>query len=73
LLLLGENNVLRNRELHIHFVVPENVNVTDVTDNVTDRTSRIITLIKENNHISTAKMATILSVSKRTILGDDDQ
>ncbi|MDR0866108.1 MAG: Fic family protein [Candidatus Symbiothrix sp.] len=28
-LLLGENNVLKNRELHIHFVVPENTGVKD--------------------------------------------
>jgi len=26
-LLLGENNILKNRELHIHFVAPENVGV----------------------------------------------
>ncbi|MDR1119597.1 MAG: HTH domain-containing protein [Dysgonamonadaceae bacterium] len=34
------------------------------------RISKIIALIKNNNHISTAKMATILSVSRQTILRD---
>ena len=75
-LLLGKNNVLKNRELHIGFVETENigVNVTDsVTDNVTDRGSKIIALIKENNQISTTQMAAILSVSKRTILRDIDK
>ena len=48
-------------------------NVTDVTDDVTDRSSKIIALIKENNHISIAKMANILSVSKRTVLRDIDK
>jgi fido (protein-threonine AMPylation protein) len=112
-LLLGENNILKNRYLHIHYVAPETensdtsvivkpqddtlsdaldkngtlnvgvkdsvneqkflVNVTDVTDNVTDRTSKIIALIKENNRISAAKMAATLSVSKRTILRDIDK
>ncbi|GHT71426.1 hypothetical protein FACS189455_3200 [Bacteroidia bacterium] len=48
-------------------------NVTDVTENVTDRISKIIALIKEDNRISTAKMAIILSVSKRTILRDIDK
>jgi fido (protein-threonine AMPylation protein) len=82
-ILLGENNILKNRELHIKFVDIMNAdaklgvnvtdNVTNVTDNVTDRDSKIIALIKENNHISTAKMAIILSVSKRTILRDIDK
>jgi fido (protein-threonine AMPylation protein) len=76
-LLLKENNILKNRELHIKFVENADVNVTnnvtDVTDNVTDRISKIMALIKENNHISTAKIATILSVSKRTILRDMDK
>ncbi|MDR1227056.1 MAG: Fic family protein [Prevotellaceae bacterium] len=42
-LLLKENNVLKNRELHINFVAPENagINVTDVTDNVTDVTDNV--------------------------------
>jgi ATP-dependent DNA helicase RecG len=65
-LLLGEKNELKNRHLHIQWE-----DVTDnVTNNVTDRASKILTLIKENNFISTVQMATILSVSKRTILRD---
>ncbi|GHV49087.1 cell filamentation protein Fic [Bacteroidia bacterium] len=89
--LFGENNELKNRQLHIQYVAPQNdtvkdgakdgVNVTNnitdvtdnVTDNVTDRTSKIIALIKENNRISATKMATALSVSKRTILRDIDK
>ncbi|MDR1748420.1 MAG: Fic family protein [Spirochaetaceae bacterium] len=76
-MLLKESNILKNRELHIKFIALANtgINVTDkvtdnVTDNVTDRNSKIIALIKGDNHISTAKMAMILSVSKRTILRD---
>ena len=47
--------------------------VTDVTNNVTDvtdRLSQILLLIEADNRTSTAKMAEILSVSKRTILRD---
>ncbi len=73
-LLFGENNILKNRELHIKFDKKGTDNVTDdVTDDVTDRNSKIIALIKGDKHISTAKMATILSVSKRTILRDIDK
>ncbi|MDR2898399.1 MAG: Fic family protein [Spirochaetaceae bacterium] len=64
-LLFSEQNVLRNRELHVKWPF-----VTDNGGNVTDRDSRILVLIQENTHISTAKMAAILSVSKRTILRD---
>jgi predicted HTH transcriptional regulator len=80
-LLLGERNELKNRFLHIRykemFPVNDTLKKTDVTDNVTDsvtdRTSKIIALIKENSHISTAKIAVVLSVSKRTILRDIDK
>ena len=49
------------------------LNVTDnVTDNVTERKSQIILLIKENNRISTAEIATKLNVTKRTILREID-
>jgi fido (protein-threonine AMPylation protein) len=33
-LLLGENNVLKNRELHIHFEPPENVNINDTVKQI---------------------------------------
>jgi fido (protein-threonine AMPylation protein) len=71
-LLFGENNKLKNRYLHIKYVALEKTeNVTDdVTDDVTDRSLKIIALIKADNRISTAKIAAILFVSKRTVLRD---
>jgi hypothetical protein len=40
-LLFNENNELKNRCLHIRYVAPENVNVTDVTDNDTVNTENL--------------------------------
>jgi len=50
----------------------ENQKTDNVTDNVTDnqRNIKIIELIKINNKISSAEMAEILDVTKRTILRD---
>jgi prophage maintenance system killer protein len=79
-LLLGEKNELKNRYLHIQWeddTENDTDNVTNdtdnVTDNVTDRNVKIIALIKKDAHISTSQMATILSVSKRTILRDIEE
>jgi len=62
-LLLGENHILKNRELHINYVAPENTpnllnkiggvndtdNVADVTDNVTDVTDNISVNVPVND------------------------
>lgn len=46
-------------------------NVTNnVTNGLTDRQKKIIGLIKENKKVSTAEMAEICQVNKRTILRD---
>ncbi len=57
-LLLGENHMLKNRELHI--------NTGGFIGN-NSRESRIVALIKENPHITTLELANKLGVSERTI------
>lgn len=42
----------------------------DVTENVTERSSRILSLMRETPTITTEQIAEILSVTKRTIIRD---
>ncbi|MCQ2796308.1 MAG: Fic family protein [Bacilli bacterium] len=58
-LLLGEHNVLKNRELHISVAVSDPTNIT--------REDKIIELIKTNPSIKTTQLAEALGVSLRTI------
>lgn len=58
-LLLSENNILSNRELHI-------TNINDQLDDVS-RDSKIIYLIKNNPHITAEELSKEIGVSIRTI------
>ncbi|GHT49232.1 cell filamentation protein Fic [Bacteroidia bacterium] len=78
-LLLGENNVLRNRELHIHFVVPEKLDVNKNTPNIlgvnqnklgvklNKNQFKMLELIENNNKITIIEMAKSLSISETAI------
>jgi predicted HTH transcriptional regulator len=72
-LLLKENNILKNRELNINFVAPVNDTVKDkdtvnggVNDNDTVNDT-VISLIKKDNKITTAKIAEILHIGIATV------
>ena len=58
-LLLGENNALKNRELHISAIQVTSVNTTKET--------RIITLMRNNPSINADELALQLGVSVRTV------
>jgi predicted HTH transcriptional regulator len=67
-LLLNENNILKNKELHIHFAAHENVSVKE--ENVSAGVSvkeKIVDLIAQKPTITVKEMAKILSVTERTI------
>jgi fido (protein-threonine AMPylation protein) len=79
-LLLKENNILKNRELHINFVLPENApNLSQIDDGkksgvnggvnggVNETQKGILLLINENPHIRISEMAKKLSKPVRTI------
>jgi len=57
-LLLGENNILQNRDLHIS---------TNKTDNNVSRESKILAIIKDNPKITTDQLSNKIGVSLRTI------
>ena len=58
-LLLGENNVLKNRELHISTV--------QIASATTTKENRVIELMKKNSKIKIEEIAVELGVSSRTI------
>ncbi len=58
-LLLGEHNALHNKDLHISNIHENNSQFT--------RESRILSLIKSNEHITTEQLSNELGVSVRTI------
>ena len=82
-LLLGENNILKNRELHIDFVVPENTpNLLDenggvnggvnsenggVNSGVSLLQKQIIDFMQENPQISVVEIAKQSNQPRRTI------
>lgn len=62
-LLFIENHLLRNREMHIHYVHPENDTVNDTVKTENDT---VFNLIKENNKITASKISEKLNVSLST-------
>jgi len=81
-LLLGENHILKNRELHIRFVAPENVNDTVNDENVNVNDSRfsvkfsvkfsvnqekMLSLIENMPTITANEMAQLLGISERAV------
>jgi fido (protein-threonine AMPylation protein)/biotin operon repressor len=79
-LLLDENNILKNRELHIHFVTLEKLGVNQNTPNklgVNDAEKlgvkpnknqiKMLELIENNNKITIIEMAKSLSISETAV------
>ncbi|MBP1672825.1 MAG: cell filamentation protein Fic [Bacteroidetes bacterium] len=62
-LLLHENNILKNRELHIHFNHYQNDTVKLKNDTVNEP---LFSLIKENNQITAIEISTFLNISLST-------
>jgi ATP-dependent DNA helicase RecG len=62
--MLGESNVLKNREFHICFVTPENVGVSNASIGVK---SGILNNLKYNPKLTAQELATKLNKAKRTI------
>jgi predicted HTH transcriptional regulator len=80
-LLLGENNVLRNRELHISFVAPVNggqqtvvssggqndtVNKENVGE-MSEKQNKILEIIATNKTVSARQLSELLNTTDRTI------
>lgn len=59
-LLLGENHVLRNREMHVHYDDP-------VNEKSEKRWSEILELIKENPNITRSELAEIAGINPSAI------
>ncbi|MDR2206900.1 MAG: Fic family protein [Flavobacteriaceae bacterium] len=69
-LLLNENNILKNRELHIHFVTPENSDVKQENDTVNARidtvNDTVFSLIKANPTITAEEIRIKLNIGIAT-------
>ena len=66
-LLLGENNILQNREMHIHYnetVKPANDTVKTINDTVNDT---VFYLINENKNITATEICERLNMSLSTV------
>jgi len=65
-----ENHLLKNREMHVHYVHPVNDTVKmqnePVNDTVKTRNDTVLYLIKQNNKITAAKISEQLNVSLST-------
>jgi predicted HTH transcriptional regulator len=62
-LLLHENHILKNRELHIHFNQYQIDTVKLKNDTVNEP---LFSLIKENNQITAAEISNVLNISLST-------
>ena len=58
-----ENHLLKNREMHVHYVQPIN---DTVNDTVKLRNDTVLSLMKQNNKITAAKISEQLNVSLST-------
>ncbi len=67
-LLLAENNILRNRDLLVKQTTDVPINVPiNVPVKISSNGKKIIDILKENPHITTAQMAEQIGVSDKTI------
>ncbi|MDR0870183.1 MAG: HTH domain-containing protein [Planctomycetaceae bacterium] len=64
-LLLAENNILKNRELHISFVAPANADVN--VGEMSDRQNQILEIMTANKTISARQLSELLNTTARTI------
>ncbi len=65
-LLLKENYLLKNREMHIHYVSPANDTVKTENDTVKSENDTVFYLIKQNNKITTTEISERLKMSLST-------
>jgi fido (protein-threonine AMPylation protein) len=63
-LLLGDNHVLKNRELHIQYVEPLNDTVNLQNDTLNDT---VLVLIRQNRNITTTEISERLNISLSTV------
>lgn len=61
-LLLGEDNILSNREMHIAFKEP-----TELSENMSERENLIVEILRNNPNITLQEVATTIGKSLRTI------
>ncbi|MDR0560276.1 MAG: Fic family protein [Prevotellaceae bacterium] len=75
-LLLGENNELKNRYLHIHYVAPQNdtKNVGEMSEKcrrnvgeMSERQNKILEIIATNKTVSAQQLSELLNTTARTI------
>ena len=62
-LLHNENHLLKNREMHVHYVTPVNDTVKTQNDTVNDT---VFYLIKQNSKITAAEISEQLNISLST-------
>jgi ATP-dependent DNA helicase RecG len=66
--LLKENHILKNRELHIHFSVPEKIDVNvPVNVSVNDVEKSVLMIISENVNITYEEIAEKIKKDRKTV------
>jgi fido (protein-threonine AMPylation protein)/biotin operon repressor len=68
-LLLGTNHLLKNREMHIHYIDTDSTKTDTVnakTDTVNAKTDTVFDLIRQNNNVSASEISERLNVSLST-------